>query len=158
MISSISAINKVLDHWKCGKVFHRELQVTSSQVDDPQAVWKLVRGFPFDEGWLCLTDRVAPLYSGTHLTEELQKGTILSGELVKGSQSLQIRQSGAGWAITQYTVREGEGCLMLQEEYISTENGQRDRLNYDVYWRLDGSSYRPWAARFTGFGKGGDRK
>jgi hypothetical protein len=127
-------------------------------VNDPQAVWRLVRGFPFDEGWLCLTDRVVPLYSGTDLMEELQKGTILSGELAKENQSLHIRQSGLGWTITRYMVSEGEGCLMLQEEYVSTENGQRDRLNYDVYWRLDGGSYRPWAARFTGFAKGGDRQ
>jgi hypothetical protein len=130
---------------------------STSPSGNPEAVWNCIRSFPFDEGWLCLTNHEVPLYSCADLKPEMEKGTILSGELAKRNKSLHIRQSGIGWIFTQYSVSDGEGCLMLREEFISTENGQRDRLKYDVYWRLEGGSYRPWAARFTGFIKGGDK-
>lgn len=130
------------------------LEVRSSNVESPEKVREAIKEFSFDSGWLCLTDRVIPLYSAEDLLQA-QSGIILSAELAGRSESLHIRQAEEGWTITRYKAGAGEECLIFREEYVSTENKQRDRLQYDVCWKLDNGSYRPWAARLSAMVKGG---
>lgn len=137
------------DHIVTGK-----LDIKQNDATTVKQVWDEVRNFQFTSGWLCLTDKVVQLYSIEEILN-VQNGIILSAELANDSESLHIRQAETGWTITRFKTREGEECLMFREEYVSTENKQRDRLQYDVYWKLDNVSYRPWAARFAGMVKGG---
>ncbi len=150
----ITGINKVLAQEKCGAIVQEKLTIIPTPVASRQDVWEAVNAFAFEAGWLCLTDRVVQLGSSADL-EKIRGGIILSGELAKGRETLHIRQSTVGWTLTRFIAGEGEPCLMLKEEYISTENQQQERLRYDVYWKLVEGSYRPWAGRFTGFATGG---
>lgn len=133
------------------KVSETHVTVTPDMVASADQVWEQVRVFPLTSGWISLTDKVIPLYSAADLAD-VQGGIILSGELSAGSESLHIRQAETGWSITRIKTGEGEKekCLMLREEYIGTENKQQDRLQYEVYWKLENGTYRPWVARFAG--------
>lgn len=131
-----------------------KVAVSQHQVDTPKEVWEHVRQFPFDSGWLSLTDKVMPFYTAEDLAQ-VSGGIILSGELAGADESLHIRQAENGWNLTRIKSGDGEACLMLREDYTGTENKQQDRLQYEVYWKLDNGSYRPWVARLSGMVKGG---
>jgi hypothetical protein len=158
MAEAISAINKVLKEWKCSEASPAKLDVSTEQLNNHEIVLEKIHNFKPNQGWICFTDKVAAFYSASEL-EALGNGTILSGELAKENESVHIRQSGSGWTVIHYAIGIGADCLMLPEEYISTENKQLDRLKYEVYWKKDDSGcYRPWAGRFAGFVKGGNAK
>ena len=127
----------------------------------PEAVWNEVRSFAPGEGWLCLTDRVVAIRSPQDLAA-IDGGIILSGEMVKGAESLHIRQAAEGWILSRLKAGEGDECLMFRDSFVSTEDNQQLRLSYEVYWRQQADSlsgtdgYQPYAFRFAGFSKGGE--
>lgn len=129
-----------------------KLSITTAQAATPEQVWEQVAAFPFDEGWLCLTDRVLSLHSAADLANARGR-IILSGELARGAESIHIRQAEAGWLITRFRDGEGDDCLKLEEQFISTEEKQALRLNYHCYWKQLDGRWQPAAARFTGFRK-----
>lgn len=129
------------------------LQVSSEAVATPADLWGAVRSFASEQGWLCLTDRVVSFYKATELAGV--EGIILSGELVNGGKSLHIRQAESGWQLTRLESGIGDDCLMCRETYIGTDHGQQDRLHYEVYWKMEDGSYRPYTGRFAGLQEGG---
>lgn len=134
------------------RVITAKLSITSEQVSTQEQVWEKLAAFPFNEGWLCLTDQVLPLYYATDLTK-IRGRIILSGELANSAESIHIRQAEAGWLITRFRDGEGDDCLKLEEQYISTEEKQSLRLTYQSYWKQLDGTWQPAAARFTGFRK-----
>lgn len=137
------------------KLTAQQVAVTVTPLSDAAQVWEKVHSFAFDSGWLCLTDKALPLYSGQDLAG-ITEGIILSAELAAQTQSLHIRQSENGWTATTITVGSGEPCLMLEESYLSTENKQQDRLQYQVFWKISEGVCRPFVARLAGLVKGGN--
>lgn len=135
------------------QVIAAKATIISIQCDTPDKVWEQVRRFPFTSGWLSLTDTIVPLYKAGDLAQ-VPGGIILSGELAGAAESLHIRQAESGWNLTRITSGDGETCLMIREEYTGIENNQQDLLQYEVYWKLDNDSYRPWVARLSGMVKG----
>lgn len=137
------------------KAVETTVDIQAEAIDTPETVWEKIHNFPFDSGWICLTDTVLPLYSGQDLAKA-GNGIVLSAELAGQTQSLHIRQSDKGWAATLITIGSGKPCLMLAESYLSTENKQQDRLQYQVFWQESGDgSYRPSVARLAALVKGG---
>lgn len=136
-------------------IISTSIDVRTTPLDTPEQVWEQVNVFNFDSGWICLTDRVVPLYSNGDLAA-CAGGIILSAELAGNAETLHIRQSENGWTMTRLKTGEGENCLMLREEYLSTENRQKARLFYEIYWKSENGVNRPYVARFAGIEKGGD--
>jgi len=133
------------------------VDVTVTPLADAAQLWEQVHSFAFDSGWLCLTDKVLPLYTDQDLAD-ITDGIILSAELAAQTQSLHIRQSENGWTATTITVGRGEPCLMLEESYLSTENKQQDRLQYQVFWKCSEDVCKPYVARLAGLVKGGNNE
>lgn len=129
------------------------VEVALKPLADAGQVWEAVHTFPFDSGWICLTDQVVPLYS-SHDLAAVPNGIILSAELAGATQSLHIRQSENGWVATTITVGSGEPCLMLTEQYLSTVQKQQLSLGYQLFWKETEGGYAPFVARFTGWEKG----
>lgn len=137
------------------KAIETTVDIQIEPIATPEAIWEKIRNFPFDSGWICLTDKVLALYSADELANA-GSGIILSAELAGQTQSLHIRQTENGWNSTTITTGTGQPCLMLAESYLSTENKQQDSLHYQVFWQeSDDGSYRPSVARLAGLVKGG---
>lgn len=136
------------------RVVEAQVAVQTESMQTQEKVWEKVRAFPFASGWLCLTDKVRPLHSSQDLAD-ITDGIILSAELAGQTQSLHIRQSENGWIATTITVGSGDPCLMLEESYLSTENKQQDRLQYQVFWKCSEDVCKPYVARLAGLVKGG---
>jgi hypothetical protein len=137
------------------EVVRESVLATPTPVNDASEVWRAVREFAGEEGWLCLTDEVRMIDDATDL-DTLQGRVILSGELAKGARSLHIRQAQEGWSLIHLCAGEGRECLKWGESFISTESNNGLRLNYDVYWTLQEGVYAPYAFRFVGFSEGGN--
>jgi hypothetical protein len=152
-----SELIRLLEQETGDKLTAKQVAVAVTSLSDAAQVWEQVRSFAFDSGWLCLTDKVCPLYSGQDLAD-ITNGIILSAELAGQTQSLHIRQSENGWTATIITVGSGESCLMLEESYLSTETKQqgRGRLQYQVFWKSSEGVCKPFVARLAGLVKGGN--
>lgn len=147
-------LTKLLKSETGTEVVRETLQAAPRQVSEAKDVWNAVREFAGEQGWLCLTDEVLVVKGPADL-EKGQGRVILSGELVKGGQSLHIHQTQDGWLLIDLSAGAGQECLKLRESFISTEDKQGLRLNYDVYWSLQQGVYAPYAFRFVGFSEGG---
>jgi len=149
-----SQLKQLLQHETGDIVTEARVAVAVEPLATAAQVWEKVRSFLCESGWVCLTDQVKALYSGNDLAD-LSEGVILSAELAGNGQSLHIRQAETGWCATTITVGSGEPCLMLSEQYLSTENKQQARLSYEVYWKVQDGVCRPWVARLAALVKGG---
>ncbi|MDX9708198.1 MAG: hypothetical protein RBT64_01475 [Trichloromonas sp.] len=147
------AVLKLLKSETGTEVVRENLKTEVTPAKDANEVWRAVREFAGEEGWLCLTDKVLKIDQPSDL-DKSQGRVILSGELVKGARSLHVRQAQEGWSLVYLSAGQGDECLKFNESFISTEEGQAVRLTYEVYWKSDGSAYAPHAFRFTGFAKG----
>jgi hypothetical protein len=132
------------------------ISIATEKAELPGDVWKAVSDFAPLQGWLCLTDRVIHFCEPSGMPGD-NVGIILSGELANGNESLHIRQSEGGWLLTRLIAGRGDDCIVFREQFVSTESGRRDRLNYEVYWRLENGAYKPYAGRFCGIGEGKDK-
>lgn len=146
---------RLLEQETGDKVAESQVAVQIESMQTQEQVWEKVRAFPFDSGWLCLTDKVCALYAG-HDLAAVSKGVMLSAELAGTDQSLHIRQAENGWIAATISIGNGEPCLMVEESYLSTENKQQDRLQYQVFWKNTDGVCRPYVARFVGLVKGGN--
>jgi len=146
---------RLLEEETGDKAVETAVDIQTESIDTPETVWEKICTFPFDSGWICLTDKVLALYSADDLANA-GSGIILSAELAGQTQSLHIRQAENGWNSITITIGTGKPCLVLAESYLSTKNKQQDHLHYQVFWQeSDDGTYRPSVARLAGLVKGG---
>lgn len=111
--------------------------------------------FNAEQGWLCFTDRVVLL---DEVTEELfQKYKLLSAELVKGDQSLHIRQDGKAWQGWFYSFDASQDGFVIEQQFIGTSRIAGQKLRYQTLWAaesLEEPTLQPTVSRFAGFVKG----
>jgi len=146
----IGNLNSLLQKETGEELSPARLSVAMKWLGSPEEMWAAIQDFPLEAGWLCLTDEVLVLRSREDL-EKAHGRILLSGELVYGDRSLHVRQGENGWSLVRLEKGIGEECLMLCESFISTEDKQQLRLDYEVFWKNGGRAYEPYAFRFIGF-------
>ncbi|MDI9631257.1 MAG: hypothetical protein QM311_07355 [Acidobacteriota bacterium] len=122
--------------------------VGSESLTDSATALQALKDFG-GRGWVCFTDEVVELDGAA-----LQRGGIpLSAELCTEAESLHLRQEGSGWRLVRMATREGSEHLVFTERRERLGGGT---LTYEVAWRRDEDTWRPWCARLSGFTKKGE--
>ncbi len=138
-----------------------QLSIRSDTIDDYQKLLDKISAFTAEKGWLCYQSEVIR-FSGSSLPAREDK--ILCGELVKGDNSLHIRQKKAGWLISEITSSStpdtvaGNSYLAKKVRYMVNE---KEAAEYEVFFRKKSTAddensplqggYLPENYRFLGF-------
>ncbi len=150
----IESLEGILRKNHLGSLRRGGFGVTAKKADSPRGAWGLVREFAPEQGWACLTDRVAVLNTSNELAA-LETGIPLSGEFLSGVRSLHLRQGGEGWEAWIIERHEAGDDLWYAEDFIGTSAAGGRKLRYEIFWRREpDGAYRPAASRFAGFAGG----
>jgi hypothetical protein len=129
--------------------------ITYHLLDASEEVYKAIKDFNSEEGWMCLTDEVFVIEKGYDFSK-LSGRMPLSGEFVARDRSLHIRQSANRWELYEITRKNGGTQRMLKEKFLAVPRKGIAELQYETYWKEDEEGvFRPYVSRFIGFEKGG---
>lgn len=162
----LQAYNQVATHHGLPTLQADHIDIDSSDLDQPDAVWQRLDAFAPDSGWLCFQSRVSDLLPGQPLPRpDANSGLLLSAEChnSRNGHSLQLRQnSHGGWRLTELRPGSGAACLSEAVQLVAHQPQQQSsnaprRLHYQRYWTLDDHGPRQLAARFSGFQRPGEQ-
>lgn len=136
------------------------LHIGHTRLATADEVVHCLNGFGATDGWLTLASAHCrlPAWQGT---ADDRCGLPLAAELVRGAQSLHLRQGADGWDAWTYTETAPDDeatnsvpALVAPRRFVASDT-QNGYLAYRVYWRWDASrGLLEWCARFDGFREG----
>lgn len=141
----LAALNRV---GPTDKYLKTNLDVASKEFTEHNTLETFLGDWSQAQGWIARQSGVDVFRDG-QTQIGAKNGWILSGELARENQSLQIRRLMDKWVVTTLSEDEGEACLFD----IVLQTTVRDGIaTYRRYWHLpnDGAAH-VFAWRFTGF-------